>query len=163
MLTIRGGSPRYVVIAALLLASPAAAAAQHPVITEGEVLRVARSFREALASGDSAAVLALLHDDAIIFETGRGETKQQYRRGHLRADIAYATSVRSELVRDDVMLSGDVAIYTREYRSRGRFRDRDVDSVAAETMVLVRTEQGWKIRHIHWSSGRAGAAPGAAV
>ena len=139
----------------LLLAAPAVAAAQQPVVGEAEVMHVARSFREALARGDSVAVLALLHDDAVIFETGRGETKEEYRSGHLRSDIAYASTVKSELVHDAVLLSGDVAIYTREFRSRGRFRDRDVDSVGAETLVLVRTEQGWKIRHIHWSSGRS--------
>jgi hypothetical protein len=52
------------------------------------------------------------------------------------------------------MMFDDVAIYTREFRSRGRFRDRDVDRVGTETMVLVRTGERWKVRHIHWSSGR---------
>ena len=145
---------RRVALGGALLALPAASAAQRPVVREAEVRQAVRSFRDALAEGDSVAALALLRDDAVIFEAGRGETKEQYRSGHLGADIAFAAAVRSELVRDAVMIFDDVAIYTREFRSRGRFRDRDVDRVGTETMVLVRTGERWKVRHIHWSSGR---------
>jgi ketosteroid isomerase-like protein len=146
---------RSLVVMAVALAAvvPAHAAAQQPS-PEDVVKQAARAFGEALARGDSTAMLAQLHDDVVIFEAGHGETKEQYRSGHLRSDIAFATAVKSELVRDAVMLSGDVALYTREYRARGRYRDRDVDSVGTETMVLVKTLAGWKIRHIHWSSGR---------
>lgn len=138
----------------LLFGAASALQAQQPNAREAEALQAARSFGEALARGDSVAMLALLHDDVVIYEGGHAETKAQYRTGHIRSDIAYATAVKSERVKDAVLLSGDVALYTRESRARGRYRDRDVDSVGTETMVLVRTPEGWKIRHIHWSSGR---------
>jgi hypothetical protein len=39
-----------------------------------------------------------------------------------------------------------------EGRTTGRFNDRAVDRLTAETMVLTRGTDGWRIRHIHWSS-----------
>jgi hypothetical protein len=43
-------------------------------------------------------------------------------------------------------------IYTARTHTMGRIGDRDVDSNGVETMVLVHTPDGWRIRHIHWSS-----------
>ena len=36
--------------------------------------------------------------------------------------------------------------------SEAGFRERRIDAVGVETMVLAPTPDGWKIRHIHWSS-----------
>ena len=92
----------------------------------------------------------MLAEDVQIREGGRSETKAQYRSGHLRGDIAYASAVTSELLSDAVTISGDVALYTRRYRTTGRYRDRDIDRTSNESMVLVRTADGWRIRLVHW-------------
>lgn len=117
---------------------------------EEEVKTTARSFHAALARADSLAALALLHNEAVIFEEGRAETKQQYSGAHVRADIAFASAVRMETLRDTVLVQGDVAIYVRDYRLRGRYRNRDVDLTATETMVLLRVADSWRILHIRW-------------
>jgi ketosteroid isomerase-like protein len=51
-----------------------------------------------------------------------------------------------------VMVAGDAAwaVNTNEYK--GTFRDRPVDSVGVELMVLTKDAAGWRIRAIHWSS-----------
>jgi ketosteroid isomerase-like protein len=131
----------------------APAGAQQPQVegAEAEVRAVALAFREALSSGDSLAALAVLHDDVRILEGARAETKEQYRSGHLAADIRYATSVESETLRDGVTLTGDVALYTRQYRVTGTSaRGGPIDRTAVEAMVLVRTPAGWRIRDVHW-------------
>ena len=119
---------------------------------EAAVRAVANAFGQALAGGDSTAALALLHPEVAIFEGGRWESLDEYRSGHLRADMAYLQAVKQGTVRDVVTVSGDLALLTRETRTTGTYRDRTVDSAGAETMVLLRTREGWKIRHVHWSS-----------
>ena len=123
-----------------------------PVGAAAEIRAIVTGYASALSSGDSAGALALLHPEATIYEGGHAETYAQYRAGHLPSDIAFASAVKRTTTRDDVLVTGDAALYTSEYASKGRFRNRDIDSHGTETMVLLRTRDGWKIRHIHWSS-----------
>ena len=121
--------------------------------TRAEVRAVVEGYARALASGDSLAALALLHPDVVIYEGGHAETREEYRSGHLRSDIAFASAVKRTVTADDILLIGEAAaLYTSEYTAAGRFRNRDIDSHGTETLVLLRTDDGWKIRHIHWSS-----------
>ena len=119
---------------------------------EADVRAVVQSFGKALAGGDSAAVLALLHPDVVIFEAGGWESLEDYRKGHLRADINAVQSLKQETLRDVIRVSGDMALSTREYSTTGQRGERTVNNVGAESMVLLKTPTGWKIRHIHWSS-----------
>jgi hypothetical protein len=73
---------RLVYLIALL---PSLAAAQNP--EEVAVRQAATGFVKALAAGDSTAALALLHPDVVIFEAGNWESLDDYRKGHLRADM----------------------------------------------------------------------------
>ena len=141
---------------ALFVLVPVTATGVHAQATtvdtvEVAVRRAVEGFGQALASGDSAAALVLLHPDVVIYEGGHAENREQYRSGHLSNDIAFAASVSRKTIDDDVMIWGDVAVYTSRNRSVGRFRNRDIDRSGTETIVLVRTPAGWRIRHIHWS------------
>ena len=71
------------------------------------------------------------------------------------ADIAFAKAVPSVRRDEQVTVSGDVAWVSANSESRGRFRDRPVHLVGAELMVLTKSEAGWTIRAIHWSSHEA--------
>ncbi len=120
--------------------------------TDSAILTTARGFGAALSNGDSMAVIALLHPDASIFESGHAETREEYQRGHLAADLVFASAVRRQVLDERVVAGQDMALYTSEYAAMGDFRGRAIDAVGTETIVLVRTPEGWKIRHIHWSS-----------
>jgi uncharacterized protein (TIGR02246 family) len=143
---------RYSLVVALCCVVPAAAAAQQPSQDEVAIRSVVVAFVTALASGDSAAALALLHADAVIFEGGSWESLDDYRKGHLRADMRFLQAMKQETLRKVVTISSDLALVTKEFTTVGTLRERAVDSIGVETMVLVRTAGGWKIRHIHWSS-----------
>ena len=132
-------------------ASVAHAQTAAPDTVEVAVRKVVDGFGRALASGDSAAALALLHAEVIIYEGGHAENREQYRSGHLSNDIAFASAVLRKTIEDQVMVRGDVALYTSRNRATGRFRDRDINRSGTETIVLLRTATGWLIRHIHWS------------
>ena len=142
-------------IAAAVLAVvlvPAAALAQSK--DESDVRAVASAFGKALAAGDSLAAIALLHPDVVIFEGGGWESLEDYRKGHLRADMRFLQGLKQETLREVVTISGDLALVTRSSSTKGTSGERTIDSIGAETMVLMRTPSGWKIRHIHWSSRR---------
>lgn len=145
---------RAMLLALTLLAAPGLLAAQEATdaAREAEVRAVVRAFHEALATGDSLAAIGRLHVDVSIFEGGRAETLDHYRSGHLRGDIAFASATRREVTGDAVSILGDHALYTAESHTTGELRGREIDSHGTETMVLVRTPEGWRIRHVHWSS-----------
>jgi ketosteroid isomerase-like protein len=141
-------------LGALLLPLSAAstrALAQAPDDSAAAAATVER-FRSALATGDSAAALSLLADDAVILESGGVESRSEYRAHHLPADIEFARAVRSTRVPMRVTVRGDVAWVSSSSIAEGQFRGRAVNSASAELMVLTREPDGWKIRAIHWSS-----------
>lgn len=129
----------------------AAAPAEDPRLREAA--RIVDAFHAALARGDTAAAARLLTDDALIFEHGRAErSKAEYAGHHLPSDAAYAQATRHETTRRGGRVTGDLAYVVSEGRTTGRFRDKDVDQVSVETMVLTRVGDDWKITHVHWSS-----------
>jgi ketosteroid isomerase-like protein len=113
---------------------------------------VVQDFHRALAEADSARVLELLHPDAIIYEAGHAETVEEYRAGHLAADIRFAAASEREVLDEQTMVTGDAVVYLSESHVRGTIGEREIDSHGVETMVLVPEGDGWIIRHIHWSN-----------
>lgn len=116
------------------------------------VAEIVRRFHTALEDADSATVLALLSDDAVILESGSVEMKPEYRTHHLPQDIRFAgiTQRKSGPVR--VVVNGDVAWASSRSTSQLTLPERSAPSQTAELMVLVRTPAGWRISAIHWSS-----------
>lgn len=124
-----------------------------------EVVVVVARFHGALALGDSAAALGLLDRDAIILESGAAETRDEYRSHHLPADIEFARAVKSKQSVVGVSVSGTVAWVASISTTKGLFEGRQINSDGAELIVLRRTESGWKIAAIHWSSRAHRLAP----
>ncbi len=138
--------------AALLMAAPLPALGQEGADPEDAV----RAFHAALAAGDSAAALALLAEDVIIYEAGGVEaSREEYRSHHLPADIAFASAVEREASVELSGQSGDLAWVLSRSTTTGTYREQEANSVGTETMLLELTADGWRIRHIHWSSRRA--------
>ena len=117
-----------------------------------EVAAIVRRFDALMAAGDSAGLLALLADDAVILESGGLETRAEFRSRHLPADIAFARAVKGQQGPIMVWVQGDVAWASSTTTVEGELRGRVINSVSAELMVFSRESGGWKIRAIHWSS-----------
>ena len=133
------------------LACPASIHAQMTG-AEAEVRAVVTEFSEALAAGDSARAVTYLHPDLIVYEGGHAETLEEYRAHHLGSDMAFLSAVDETTTAERLDVYGETALYLSEYKMSGTYRDREVDLHGTETLVLLRTPDGWKIRHIHWSS-----------
>jgi ketosteroid isomerase-like protein len=119
------------------------------------ITSTAEGFHQALAAGKPEEVMSLLASDALIVEAGTVQTRNDYQNEHLAEDIAYARSVPSTLRDVIVRQEGNAAWVTSTFNMTGKFYDKPVDNLAAETMVLTKTPTGWRIRTIHWSSHKA--------
>lgn len=137
-------------LAFLLIAQfpPAAAATS----VEDAVRDTIERFHAALAAGDSDAAMALLSTDVLVLESGEIETRAEYRRNHLAADIEFAQAMKTERKPVRITIHGDTAWASARSSASGRFRERDLNVHGAELMVLSREQDGWRIRAIHWSS-----------
>lgn len=141
------------------------------VAAADSVRAVLQAFDAALTAADTAAALALLDPALVVYEGGSVDsTRAAYAAQHLPADMEFMRSgIAREVIRSDIELLAGTALAVTRYRVSGEVRGRPMRSETAETMVLVRTPEGWKIRHIHWSSrrmeppagGGAGAPPDA--
>ena len=116
------------------------------------VAAVVDRYHQALASGDSDLAASMLTEDAVILESGGRETKAEYVDHHLPGDMRFAQAISRERSAIDVTTRGDVAWAASTNTTKGRIGERDIDSRGAELMVLVRTDEGWQITAIHWSS-----------
>ncbi|TAJ71741.1 MAG: DUF4440 domain-containing protein [Phenylobacterium sp.] len=124
-----------------------------------EAARAVDAFHAALRRGDTAGALAQLADDVLIFEAGGAErSKAEYAAAHLAGDAAFAQAVPGALLRRTGGMLGGLAWVASEGRTQGRYKDRDVDRITTETMLLRRDGATWKIVHVHWSSRAAAAA-----
>jgi ketosteroid isomerase-like protein len=125
-----------------------------------DVTKVVTDFHKALVNADSASVLALLAQDAVILESGGMETRAEYLSHHLPGDIAFAKAVASTDGPIHVNVAGSTAWTAGTSTTQGTFNGRAINSTGAESMVLTKESAGWKIRSIHWSSrNRRSAAP----
>ncbi len=146
---------RYPMIAAgaVLLFSAGVAAADEPA----DISTVLESYSVALAAEDVGAAEAWVLADADAFTIFEGSGKDvgwaSYRDHHLvpefaSEDVSFQVYDWSEY---SVVFDHDLAVATfdirMEYSVRGEDRTRDGHGTA----ILMRTETGWRIRHLHTS------------
>ncbi len=117
------------------------------------------AFHDALAAGDARTALSLLTEDALIYESGGVErSRAEYEGHHLFHDIAFAKATKRETRARSAIAQGDMAVVTSEHRITGTVKDKPVDLISLETLLLERRSGAWRIRHIHWSARRSPAA-----
>jgi ketosteroid isomerase-like protein len=114
---------------------------------------VVDAFHAALRRGDTKAALSHLAENALIYESGGVERgRQEYAAHHLGADAAFAQAVPGKVTRRAGDAVGNIAWIATEGRTTGTYKDKAIDQVTSETMVMQRQGKTWKIVHIHWSS-----------
>ena len=117
------------------------------------VTELADEYHEALRNGDKDGVEQALMPDVILAEGGGAERSfEQYAGHHMPSDMAYTKAMNTTLINRDVMVDDNLALVISEMTMKGRFNDREINNRMMETMVMKKTENGWRIAHIHWSS-----------
>lgn len=136
--------------------SPAAPVVDVRSPAAGEAAAIVDVFHAALQRNDVNGAIALLSEDVVIFEAGRVErSKAEYAAHHAPADAAYSAAVPSTLLRRTATAEAGSAWIVSETRATGRYKDKAVDQLSTETMMLRKDPAGWRIVHIHWSSRAA--------
>ncbi len=126
-----------------------------PAAAEADVREAMESFYGAIKRGDGAGAMALVAPDAMFVESGRLETREQYEKGHLPADIGFEKQVDGKRGDWRITVERDTAwaIATTDYE--GTFDGGPVSFVSAQLATLTRGDDDrWLIRAIHWSSMR---------
>jgi ketosteroid isomerase-like protein len=136
----------------LLLMAAALPAAAQPAGDEAGARAAASGFHAALTAGDAGKAMALVAEDALFLEAGSVETRAEYEKDHLPADIAFEKGVTIKRGPLRVVVSGNAAWVTSTSEYGGSYQGRKVDSIGTELMVLSRGDSGWRIRAVHWSS-----------
>lgn len=119
---------------------------------EEAITAAVNRFHDALRRGDAKTAMELLAPDAVILESGSSQTREEYAREHLAEDIAFVKAVPGTRSKLSIKQEGNAAWTTATTQSVGTFNGREINSVGVELMVLSKTEFGWRIRAIHWSS-----------
>lgn len=119
-----------------------------------DVRSTLEAFYGAMKNGDTVVAMAQIAEDAQFVESGRLETREEYEKNHLPADIAFEKQVTGKRTPFKVTINGDTAwaIATTEFD--GEFDGAPVNFTSAQLAVLSRESEGWRIRSIHWSSMR---------
>ena len=115
------------------------------------IVQTQQAFHHALAQGEREAAMDLLAPDAEILEMGARETRAEYAEQHLPADIEFARAVPTTQGPTIVRQEGNTAWVSGTSTCKGTFRGKVVDTENAELMVLVKKDDRWRIRAIHWS------------
>lgn len=134
---------------------------EHPALPgEGSPAeRVVDAFHAALRAGDTTKAASLMADDLLVFEAGNAErSKAAYAQEHLAADAKFESTVVETVLRRSGATRGDTAWFATEGWIKGASGDKTIDRLTTETMVLARTNAGWRIVHVHWPS-RAAPSP----
>jgi len=121
---------------------------------DAEVSTALESFYGAMKRGDTAAAMARIAPDAVFIESGRLETRAEYEKNHLPADIAFEKQVTGRRGPLQVTVNGDTAWVIATTDFQGTFDGGPVDFLSTQLAVLTRQDGAWLIRSVHWSSRR---------
>lgn len=116
-------------------------------------LETAGRFNTALQDGDFKTVEAILDPDVLILESGGAErNRQQYLDHHAPVDAKFLSDAHVQLVHQTAKRRGDLVWIGSESKIHTRKDDKPLTLLSAETMILQRAGESWRIVHIHWSS-----------
>jgi len=124
-----------------------------PQHSPADVAAVLESFYGAIKRGDPAAAMSVIAHDALFLESGKLETREQYEKNHLPADIDFEKQVTGKRDPLRITFKDDAAWVIATTTYDGKFEGAPVQFVSAQLMVLSKDADAWKIRSIHWSSG----------
>lgn len=151
-------------VAALLLTSPAAVAAQHdhpvparaaPASPDQAQLRATlEALFRAVETGDMAALDTLYAGDSLTVVEGAGIDRgwANYRDHHLAPELREMSGFQYRPAEIEAHVGGDLAWAIFRYTIRGRAGERDLDLVGRGTAILERRGSRWVVRHTQTSS-----------
>ena len=122
-----------------------------------------KGYDAAFNAKDLEKLAVFYHPDVTIYEGGGiNNGWVDYRDRHLGPELKAFENLQfgHSNTKVTVLPGGQSAYVTSEYGIKAKMGERDLDSRGLETLVVIKTPEGWKIRHSHTSS-RPARRPGA--
>ena len=154
---------RYLVVTVLLIAGATGALRAQSAGEAGTIEAWLKGYDAAFNAKDLERLASFYHPDVTIYEGGGiNNGWVDYRDRHLGPELKAFENLQFGHSNTKVTLlpGGQSAYVTSEYAIKAKMGERDLDSRGLETLVLIKTSEGWKIRHSHTSS-RPARRPGA--
>lgn len=118
-----------------------------------DAVKVVDAFSAAIKAARLDDVSTLLDPKAVILENGRSErSRDQYMQSHAIADAAAMQSATPLLRYRVARVAQDLAWVATESDLERKEDKKTALLWTTETMILRKTDAGWRIIHIHWSS-----------
>ena len=142
------------------LGSAESARATEEERSAGDAEDIARAavdaFRESVAAGDLSLALARLHGEATLVDPLLGQAAERASRGELLLELRsrHAEGLIYDPLEADVFLVGEDAALVVSLLSMLQEGDTEIPEevgTVLETVYLVGSDEGWKIRHLHRS------------
>jgi len=137
---------------------PAATTQQAPVMSPEarDAVELVDAFVAVLAAGQLEAARQFMAPDAVIVANGKTlGTRDRYIDGPARGDAAALRTVDRDVLGRNAWAGPGFAYVVTEKRLRTPGATNGPSEVVIETMLLRKTEGGWKIAHVHWSGRHA--------
>src|SRR3954469_7320915 len=100
----------------------------------------------------------MLDPNVVIYEGGGVErSRAEYTSHHLQSDAQFLKNAKHQELSRTGNARGDLAWVATEARLTGSSGGKPVKLITAETMLLRKGTEGWRIVHIHWSNRPAPA------
>ena len=136
---------------AFLLAAALPASAS-PTTAEDSLRKTLAIYDEAVAKKDVETVRTLLAPELLLYEHSvRNDGAKDAFENHLKPEILEGDGLELSFSDLRVTANSDLALVTRQYRVKGTFEGKAVDSNGNETQVWKQSDGHWKLIHIHYS------------
>ena len=116
-----------------------------------------KGYDAAFMAKDLNRLAAFYHPDVTIYEgAGINNGWADYRDRHLGPELKMFENLEfaHSGTKVAVLPGGDSAYAVSRYTIKAKMGERMLDNEGLETLLLIKTAEGWKIRHSH-TSGRA--------
>ncbi len=121
---------------------------------EAEIQAVVKAYHEAMARKDVDALKNLFHPDLVVFEAGGVDKgRDAYLEHHLGPELKELKSWTYGPMETSVLTGDPTSVVLCSFTYEAALDSGKISKgKATESMVLTRTAEGWRIRHLHWSS-----------
>ena len=127
---------------------------------EDSVRKALDAYDQAVAKKDVDTIRTLLAPEMLLYEHRvRNDGAKDAFENHLKPEILEGDGFQLSFSDLRVTASSRLGLVTRQYRVKGTFEGKAVDSTGNETQVWKLTDSQWKIIHIHYSHACPRAKP----
>jgi ketosteroid isomerase-like protein len=115
--------------------------------------QIVEAYHKALGGSDPQAVLKFMANDADVFEQGFVDpARDDYAKASLARDMDFAAKTKREVQSQQSSADANLAWVETLTRTSGTYENGKVDLSGAETVILRKDGNDWKIVHVHRSA-----------